>query len=79
VDVVAHGDVGGGEAYHLPVAPNLLARAARTARHLVAGANILSHLDAATRILEDTAGRNLFLHDRDIVSGVSTTATSVIA
>src|SRR5262249_45081097 len=63
-----HRDVSGGEADHLPVAPDLLARAPRVPRHLVAGTDVLPHLDAAARVLEHGARGNLLLGDGHVVS-----------
>ena len=70
VDVVAHGDVGGREADHLPVAAHLFPRAPRAPRHLVPRADVLADLDAPARVLEHGAGGDLLLRDGDIVSGV---------
>src|SRR5207249_5212101 len=70
VDVIAHGDVGGGEADDLPVAPHRLAAAPRMACHLVPGPDVLADLDAPARVLEDGAGRNLLLGDGHVIGGV---------
>src|SRR5262245_50349121 len=67
VDVITHRDVRGGEADHLPVAPDLLARAPRVPRHLVSGADVLPDLDVVARVLEHGARGNLLLGDGHVV------------
>ena len=70
VDVVAHRDVRGGEPDGLPVAADRLPGAPRPPRDLVARLDVLPHLDAATRVLEDGAGGDLLLGYGDVVLGL---------
>src|SRR5262249_34654236 len=70
VYVIAHCDVRGSEADHLSVAAHFLTGAPRVPRHLVAGPDVLPHLDMAARILEHRARGDLLLDDGHIVLGV---------
>ncbi len=70
VHVIAHRDIRGGEADGLAVAPNRLADPPGVPRDLVAGLDVLPHRDAAARVLEDGAGRDLLLGDGHVVLGL---------
>src|SRR6185369_3120744 len=65
VHVVTHGDVASREADHLSVAAYLFPRASRVPRHLVAGPDVLPHLDTAAGVLEHAARSDLLLGDGD--------------
>src|SRR5262249_13978616 len=67
VDMVADGDVPGGEADDLAVAPNGLAGRDRTAGHLVPGLDVDADGDAGQPVFEDRAGGELLLGDGDVV------------
>ncbi len=70
VHVIAHRDIRGGEADGLAVAAHRLADPPRVPRDLVAGLDVLPHLDAAARVLEHGAGRDLLLGDGHVVLGL---------
>jgi hypothetical protein len=70
VDVITRSDIGGGEADGLAVAAHRLAGPASPSRNLVAGLDVLPHLDAPLPILEDGARRDLLLGDGDVVLGL---------
>ncbi len=72
VHVITGGDVRGGEADGLPVAPHHLAHPPGPPRHLVAGPDVLPDLDAAARgvrarVLQDGAGGDVLLGDGHVV------------
>ena len=69
MDVVAHGDVARGEPDHLPVPADRGARRHGSAGHLVARLDLLTDLDVGGAVLEDGAGRQTGLRDRDVVLG----------
>jgi hypothetical protein len=70
VHVIAHRDLRGDEPDGLAVAAHRLADPPGVARDLVAGLDVLPDLDAAARVLEDGARRDLLLGDRHVVLGL---------
>jgi hypothetical protein len=67
VDVVSDRDVARREADHLAVAANGSAGGHRVPGHLVAGLDVLAHLDPVSTILQDRTRGQLRLCDRDVV------------
>src|SRR5262249_15348222 len=67
VHVVTDRDVPGRETDHLAVAANGSSRGHRVPGHLVAGFDVLAHLDPGTAVLQDRACGQLGLRDRNVV------------